>query len=240
MTMDYVAEDDWQDRAKSLAGVISLHVALGYVLVNGMGMEIAKTVNAGLSVININAPPPPDPVPPKKPAKDTKAAASSENLRAKATQIVTPEPMVELKLASPVVTAPVSGVGDDNRAGASDRPGPGFGSGGEGDGFGSGIVSGPRHLSGALSRRDIPRSVWKAGNRGNVLVHFTVGVDGRASDCRIRQSSGHPGLDATTCRLIEDRFRFEPARDERGRAVARPYGWLQQWWQDGRGPERLR
>ncbi|WP_173204413.1 energy transducer TonB [Sphingopyxis sp. BSNA05] len=70
------------------------------------------------------------------------------------------------------------------------------------------------------------------------MAHFTVGADGRASDCRIHQSSSHATLDATTCKLIEQRFRFEPARDASGRAVARPYGWLQEWWQDGRGPQR--
>lgn len=245
--MDYVTKDGWQDRAKSLTAVIVVHAAVGYALVSGMGIDVAKTVTAGFKVINVTPPLPPEPIPDNKPAKAEEGAASPNNVKAKATQIVVPKPEVKLKVESPVVAAPISGSGNDNDAGASDRPGPGFGSGGQGDGSGSGssgdgsgsggVISGPRHLSGKLTRRDIPRSVWKAGNRGNVVAHFTVGVDGRASDCRIRQSSGHPDLDATTCRLIEDRFRFEPARDERGRAVARPYGWLQEWWQDGRGPQ---
>ena len=247
--MKFVTEDGWPDRAKSLTGVIVIHAALGYALVNGMGIDMAKTVTAGFKVINVTPPLPPEPVPDKKPAKAEEGAASPENLSAEPTQIVVPKPEIKLNIESPVVAAPVAGAGNDNDAGASDRPGPGFGSGGEGDGSGSGssgdgvgsggIVSGPRHLSGSISRRDIPRSVWNAGKRGNVVAHFTVGVDGRASDCRIRQSSGHPSLDAVTCRLIEQRFRFEPARDARGRAVAQPYGWLQEWWQDGRGPQEV-
>ena len=244
----YVTEKSWLDRAKSLTGVIVIHAALGYALVNGMGIDMAKTVTAGFKVINVTPPLPPEPVPDQKPAKAEEGAASPENLSAEQTQIVAPKPEIKLNIESPVVAAPVAGAGNDNDAGASDRLGPGFGSGGQGDGSGSGnsgdgagsggIVSGPRHLSGSISRRDIPRSVWNAGKRGNVVAHFTVGVDGRASDCRILQSSGHPSLDATTCRLIEERFRFEPARDRRGRAVARPYGWLQEWWQDGRGPQQ--
>ena len=90
-----------------------------------------------------------------------------------------------------------------------------------------------------MTRKDIPRSVWNADTRGRVVVRFTVGADGRAYDCHIRQTSGHPQLDAITCRLIEQRFRFEPARDTDGRAVPNPYGWVQEWWRDGRGPQRL-
>ena len=32
-------------------------------------------------------------------------------------------------------------------------------------------------------------------------------------------SSGYAAFDEATCRLIEQRFRFRPARDESGRAV---------------------
>ena len=237
--MEYLTEHGRTDRAKSLIAVIIIHFAIGYALVSGMGMDVAKTVTAGLKVIDVTAPPPAEPVPDQKPEKVEEAAASPDNLKAEATQIVAPEPVVKIEKISPVVAAPIAGAGNDNDAGASDRPGSGFGSGGQGDGFGSGgTITGPRHLSGAITRKDIPRSVWRSGNRGNVVAHFTVGVDGRASECRVRQSSGHPVLDATTCRLIEQRFRFEPARDARGQAVARPYGWFQEWWQDGRGPQR--
>lgn len=238
--MNYLAETGWQQRAKSLAGVITIHVAIGYALVFGLGTDVAKSVTAGFKVINLSPQQPPEPVPAEKPAEALQEAASPENLRAAPTEIVVPEPEIKLEIKSPVTAAPVAGPGKDNRAGASDQAGPGFGSGGQGDGYGGGgIASGPRHLSGALTRKDIPRSVWRAGNRGNVVAHFTVGADGRASDCRIRQTSGHPDLDAITCRLIERRFRFEPARDRQGRAVARPYGWLQEWWKDGRGPQAV-
>ena len=222
-----------------MAGVITIHAIIGYALVSGMGMEVAKTVTAGFKVINVTPPLPPEPASAEKPAEAVEEASSPENQRAAPTQIVAPEPVIKLEIESPVIAAPVAGPGDENKAGASDQAGPGFGSGGQGDGYGGGgVVTGPRYLSGTISRKDIPRSVWQSGNRGNVVAHFTVGVDGRASDCRIRQSSGYPALDATTCRLIEQRFRFDPARDARGRAFARPYGWLQEWWQDGSGPQR--
>ncbi|WP_417613594.1 energy transducer TonB [Parasphingorhabdus sp.] len=246
--MSYSLDSRKQDRAQSLAAVIAIHAALGYALISGMGLEISKSVDAGLNVIDLTPAKPAEAQPDKKPAESEEGAASPENLQAKASQIVLPPPEVKLDIVTPVVAAPVAGIGDDDNAGASDRPGPGAGSGGEGEGSGSGgsgdgngsggIVSGPRHLSGAMTRRDIPRSVWKAEARGNVIARFTVGADGRARGCEIKQSSGHSELDATTCRLIETRFRFEPARDARGRPVASPYGWVQEWWRDGRGPQR--
>jgi periplasmic protein TonB len=68
-----------------------------------------------------------------------------------------------------------------------------------------------------------------------VLVRFSVGTDGRANGCTVMESSGHPDLDATTCRLIERRFRFEPAKDARGHAVPDVKAWQQVWWLEPRG-----
>ena len=42
---------------------------------------------------------------------------------------------------------------------------------------------------------------------------------GRATHCAITHSSGSEELDDTTCRLIEQRFRFEPSRDRSGQPV---------------------
>lgn len=63
-----------------------------------------------------------------------------------------------------------------------------------------------------------------------MFVRFTVGTDGRAGGCTVMRSSGNAELDATTCRLIERRFRFDPARDTQGRLVSDVKGWEQVWW----------
>jgi protein TonB len=47
-------------------------------------------------------------------------------------------------------------------------------------------------------------------------VRFLVHTDGRPRDCVVTRSSGNPVLDETTCRLIEQRFRYRPARDASG------------------------
>nr|MDP8995287.1 TonB family protein [Pseudomonadota bacterium] len=77
-----------------------------------------------------------------------------------------------------------------------------------------------QRISGSISgEEDYFRAARRQGVRGTVGVRYTVGTDGRISNCRVTRSSGDPGLDATTCRLIEERFRYRPARDASGRAV---------------------
>jgi len=50
-------------------------------------------------------------------------------------------------------------------------------------------------------------------------VRYFVNVDGRVSGCVVTRSSGNAVLDETTCRLIEQRYRYDPSRDADGRPV---------------------
>jgi protein TonB len=86
---------------------------------------------------------------------------------------------------------------------------------------------------------DYPRAAKKARAEGAVLARFSVGKDGRASGCTLLESSGHPELDATTCRLIERRFRFEPARDAHGDLTVDIKAWQQIWWLEPAGPRAV-
>ena len=78
----------------------------------------------------------------------------------------------------------------------------------------------PRQISGKLSYNDLPQGLVDPGKEAGVEVHYRVNADGAVSNCRIDRSSGFAALDAAACRLIEQRFRFRPARDRQGRAVA--------------------
>jgi len=62
-----------------------------------------------------------------------------------------------------------------------------------------------------------------------VSVTFTVQVNGRATGCRITRSSRVPQLDALTCRIIEQRFRFRPSTDRYGRPMADEVDWDHDW-----------
>jgi protein TonB len=115
-------------------------------------------------------------------------------------------------------------------AGVALIEGPGTGTGGEGvgtgaGGYGSGTGGGgvarrARLISGFVDDRDYPRAAIEDRASGTVFLRFVVAPNGRVSQCSITRSSGHPALDATTCRLIMRRFRYLPARDRFGRPVA--------------------
>ena len=66
---------------------------------------------------------------------------------------------------------------------------------------------------------DYPSAARRREEQGTVRVAYTVGTDGRVSNCAVVQSSGSSSLDSTTCRIFERRFRYTPARDATGNPV---------------------
>jgi TonB family protein len=70
---------------------------------------------------------------------------------------------------------------------------------------------------------DYPSAALRDGASGTAEVMVTVGVDGKARDCRVLQSAGHAALDSTTCAIVVRRARFEPARDASGKPVDAPF-----------------
>jgi protein TonB len=84
--------------------------------------------------------------------------------------------------------------------------------------------------SGILRHKDYPIAARKAGAEGAVAVRYTVGIDGKVEDCNIIQSSGNADLDETTCRLVQRRFKYAPARDADGRPTAQVVTKLYEWF----------
>jgi protein TonB len=253
----YQPTPTFRDRAGPMAAVLIVHVAIGYALLHlsGAGAMIAE--QADLAVFDVILPkppvePPPPPPPPAIQAQPEQAkakpegAAAPENITSKPTPIVAPKPRIELPAPSPVVTAikPAEGAGPTQ--GSGDAPGVGTGAGGTGNGTGSGgsgsgsggggtgggggVPSRPLMVeSTKLTSRDYPPGAIRAWPRGGrVFVAIRVQLDGRATDCKINRSSGNPGVDADTCRLVMAKVRFVPARDERGRPYVDWYGYVQE------------
>jgi protein TonB len=224
------------DRIKAAAIAAVFELALAYILVTGLAPGAPRLVRHELHLVGILPPPPqpePQPPPPRpKPqpkAPEKEGAAAPPNLKSIPTEIVRPPPPLPIRVPPPVVAAPIAGRGAAPTAGAAPVPGPGTGAGGYGNGTGSGTGgngtggggegSPPRWIRGRIRDRDYPPGAGEAGISGTVEVVFTVDTDGHARDCRIRHSSGARDLDYTTCELIEERFRYEPATDGYGRPV---------------------
>jgi protein TonB len=223
------------DRLKAAGGAFLFEAALGYALIVGLGVSPPAVVTDSLKTVGLlpdRPPPPKKVVPPPKRTPEKEGAASPPNLRSKPTEIVRPPPPpLPLPVPPPIAAAPIAGPGAAPNAGAAPVPGPGTGSGGLGNGTGSGNGgngggggggngSGPRWVKGRIRDKDYPRGAGEAGVGGIVMVRYVVEIDGHASHCQVIRSSGHWDLDEATCRLIEQRFRYKPARDRNGRPVA--------------------
>lgn len=69
---------------------------------------------------------------------------------------------------------------------------------------------------GLILQSDYPAESLKNNDSGTVSFRVEVTETGRPGRCRITRSSGHGRLDRATCRLVEERARFDPARDSSG------------------------
>ncbi|NNC72037.1 MAG: TonB family protein [Sphingomonadaceae bacterium] len=225
----------WQ----SAIAVIAVHLALGYALLVGLTVQFLDDEAGGsLTLVDIASPAPPPPRESQSaPDPLEEGGAAPPDLMAQASPIVAAPPVIPTP-SPPAPTVPIDDAGPAQ--GAAPIPGPGSGAGGEGNGTGRGaggggpgggaLVSYTRRIAGDISPRDYPRSARRARAEGLVGTTVHVGADGRVSRCIITNSSGNAALDETTCRLIRERFRYEPARNARGQAVPDVVGREQRWW----------
>ncbi|BCA63205.1 energy transducer TonB [Sphingomonas sp. HMP9] len=246
----YRAQQNPRDRLVSAASAALLSAAIGYALIFGLGVTIPPAIPDALKTFAVGPTPPPPPpekiIPRPTRRHRPEGAASPANLRSKATELVVPTPIIPPVVPPPpVVVARKPGLGSDATTGAAPIPGPGTGAGGEGNGTGSGrsgdgdgdggAETPPRLLQGRFKTRDFPDAEAVIGAGGIVGVRYTVETDGSVTHCLIARSSGNAVLDATTCRLIELRFRYRPWHDAAGRPV-RSTVVRNQSWVNQRGP----
>lgn len=226
----------------TLTIVILLHIIAFFGLIRAFAPDFTATaIEKATSLITVTVTtrdPESEPSPYASPLPD-EGAAAEEGRKATPREVSAPRPERPVAKPSPVPAA--ASTGTANASGARDQ-GAGTGAGGEGYGTGSGRygsgqggipVSKPEKIAGDINdARDYPTPPGgREVRRGQeVVVYMTVGVDGRARDCRVVQASPDPEADRITCRLAEERFRFRPARDANGNAVPAPYGWRQRWF----------
>ncbi len=218
-----------KDRIKAAIAALLVQSLIIYALIVGLGVPIVPVASETLTLIALlpDKPRPPfrKTIAPKARSRKPEAVAAPPNIRSTATQLVAPPPI--LPVTPPLlIAATVAGTGSQSTQGAANIVGSGTGAGGDGNGTGGGgrgngsdNETPPRWLKGRLKDSDYPRNAGDTGAQGRVEVRFTVEINGRVDQCVIRRSSGNMDLDATTCRLIERRYRYRPARDAAGNTV---------------------
>lgn len=227
-----------------IALVALAHVAAIYGLARIFAPTAVSDVQRSvLASFNVSVPPPPPPPPPPpspQPVPDEGAAGAPGR---KAVPKAVTQPPVRRAIASPSPAPRVSSTGAANTSGASNA-GAGSGAAGSGLGTGSGrggggpgglaIATKPMKIAGDINSASdfpVPPGGRQARFGTSVTVALRVGIDGRASDCRIVGPSGDAEADQIVCRLAVQRFRFRPALDSAGNPVPASYGWRQRWFQ---------
>jgi len=239
----YGVHSNPRDRLISAGSAAILCAVIGYTLILGLGVSIPCAIPDALKTFAVGPKPLPSPekiIP--RPAKSHRpeGAASPANLRSKATEVVVLKPIITpIVPPPPVIVTLTSGPGSDATTGAAPVPGPGTGAGGEGNGTGSGRSGNgdgdggdetpPRLIKGRFKNKDFPNAEAVIGAGGVVGVRYTVETDGSVTHCMVTRSSGNGVLDATTCRLIELRFRYRPWLDAAGRPVRSTVVHNQEW-----------
>ncbi len=231
-------------RIVSALASLSVVMGVGTALVLALASDLPIPRALQETLVSLTTEPEVSPPPPKVTPRPTQASkqaqkaassrpkdeASPENLRNRATAVFAPV-LAPIRQPPPIIAAPIPAAGNAGNTGASDRPGPGQGAGGVGNGTGGGGNGGsggdgsddaqtrPIQTKGKLYWSDLPRDLREAKRGGELELTYRVNVDGRVSNCRVIRSSGMPSLDAQTCRLITERFRFRPSRDSLNRPV---------------------
>ena len=86
----------------------------------------------------------------------------------------------------------------------------------------------PRLRAGTISNADYPPAARAQRAEGVTRMALHIGSDGRERDCGIERTSGHSELDSVSCRLAQQRFRFQPAT-RNGEPVASTYRMSVRW-----------
>jgi protein TonB len=248
-----VAEPSARTRLTSAGLTAAVMAVFGYVFVTGLAVHFPETVDSTLKMFGVvpePPPPPPEPVTVQpKVSPKPEGAAAPPNITSRATPVAAPTPIIRRPVPPVTVTSIKPYEGPDPTQGNADVRGPGTGAGGIGNGTGSGGSgtgggaggnSPPRHIRGRITNSDYPDSAGAAGAEGLVVTRFHVEPNGRVSDCRVVRSSGNRALDETTCRLITERFIYEPSRQADGTPVRSTVERHDQWILDDSMREALR
>lgn len=227
------AEVGPRERLAALAAVALVQVALGLALINGLKVDLSQSGEMVERLVEVALPPkPPPPITVSKPNPRPDRRSSPAPRAAPKPPGGPPGPQLAHappSVASVIVLRPaVAPSGGGTGTGPALGAGAGGGSGGEGYG-GDGGGTDLEKIAGDIEPSDYPRALGNRGIGGRVSVTFTVETTGRVTNCRVTRSSGIPELDALTCRLMEQRFRFRPSTDRYGRPIRDEVDWDHDW-----------
>jgi protein TonB len=212
-----------RERFYALAAVVAVQLCLGFALLTGLRVDIRRSSETVLQLIAVTlSKPPPPPLVQPPPASKPRPQSAPKAAPDKSGGSPGPQPAHAPPAVAPVVALKPSAAPSGGGSGTGPAIGSGAGGGVGGNGYGTGEGGGTdlEQIAGEITPRDYPRNLRERGIGGVVGISFRVEPSGLVSRCTVTQSSGVPELDALTCRLIVQRFRYRPSTDRYGRPIA--------------------
>jgi protein TonB len=205
----------------TLGTVAAIHVVGIYALVHGLGGVIVNLIKdphlvAQPTEVMVPIKPLPTPQPQmKQPLSEPVTTSTTQTTLLRPTDTLPmPQPTADLPTAGPSATpSPVDTTPPVPQVHHVDA-----------------IGARPMGKPGAwATTEDYPSLDLNAEHEG--VTHFSLSIDtaGRVSGCTVTASSGWPGLDNATCRLIMKRARFSPAADENGQPTTGAFASAIRW-----------
>lgn len=220
--MAYLQHSSWKDRPGAVVGVIAIHAVVGYALVTGLSFtKFVETVRnpEGFFVPEVKLPPPP-------PKPEPTAEPDTPLVNPPAHQPIPPldlgpqRPPIDSTPELVPVPEPIPYVVPKPTPQPGITPQPLF----------DPSPARPRGNPGLWVTVDDYRSSWiNQEKTGTARIRLEVGASGRVETCTVTASSGHPELDAATCKLVSSRARFDPAKDGTGAKVSGNYSTSVRW-----------
>lgn len=213
-----------RERIQALAAVVAVQAVIGFALLTGLKVDFQHPVDSVQKLVEITLakpPPPPEPKPVEQPMRAPRPEAAAPKAEpAKPGGAPGPKPAHASPSVTPIVAVNPTAAPSGGGTGSGPAAGSGSGGGTGGNDYGGGGGGTDlEQIAGEITSRDYPKRLREAGIGGTVGISFRVEANGLVSRCNVTQSSGVPELDALTCRLIMQRFRYRPSTDRFGRPI---------------------
>jgi protein TonB len=213
--LDHTA--DPRRRTTAITAVIAIHALIAYVLVTGLVQRFTGHERDDLVSFFRPAPPPPPTPQPKQseaPRLHEEQTAPKRQVDLTKTEDAVPETKKDSEIVDITPTPTATYTPSNPPRGLGVKP----------------KAAAPRGAPARwVTTDDYPSRDLREGNEGVAAFRVVVGSNGRVSACEIVRSSGHPGLDAATCKAVTARARFEAATGANGEKVVGTYSNSVRW-----------
>ncbi|MBX7456687.1 TonB family protein [Qipengyuania sp. 1NDH17] len=220
--MSYVDQHQGPSAA-GLASSVIVQLAIGAAVITGLTVSqtIIEKEDEGFVAVPLKDPPPPPPPPEKQEVIPETPVIPKPYIPPREFDFKIEEPKIDYTKIMPDPLPPLPQPGTMPKAESEPlAPVATF----------DPVSAKPRNNPGDWLRdRDYKSSWVRREYQGVAGFKLDIAASGKVTGCRVTSSTGHAELDEATCKLIQSRARFEPARGSNGEPVAGSFSSSVRW-----------